>query len=244
MFSAAYHAVIYDPLLNVLVWLYSLVGDIGIAIILVTILIRLVLHPLSMKGARYQKVMQEIQPKLKQIQDNHKDDLVKQSEAMMALYQEHEVHPFSGFVLFVQLPVLIALYQIFGSLFKGSLAANLYSFVQVPASISGSFLGLLNLANPSIVLTCVAAGLQYLQVRMMGSQMTGGDDTQRAMMRFTSFLGPGLILLVFWKLPAAMGVYLITTTLITLYEQSLITRRLTNERLARISNRDGADHGV
>src|SRR5438128_1291763 len=116
-----YNWIIYQPILNALVFLYQTVAfhDLGLAIILLTVLIRLLLYPLFHKGVRYQMVMQHLQPQIKKIQDAHKGDYEKQTQALMALYKEHEVNPFSGFLLIlVQLPVLIALYHVFLSTAK------------------------------------------------------------------------------------------------------------------------------
>src|SRR3989344_3690094 len=115
---AIYDALIHDPLLGVLIFFYNTIAleDLGLAIIFLTVLIRLVLYPLFHKGLRHQAVMQNLQPKIKKIQDDHKNNKDKQMEAMFALYKEHNFNPFSGlFIIFAQLPVLIALYKIFSN---------------------------------------------------------------------------------------------------------------------------------
>src|ERR1700710_1498116 len=151
-----FYLVLYQPLVNALVFLYDTVAlhDLGLAIIFLTILIRLLLFPLFHKSARQQTVMQRLQPKLKAIQEEHKEDRAKQTEAMMALYREHQVNPFSGILfLLVQLPVLITLYHIFlSSLSAQAFAAALYHFVPAPNTLNTSFFGLINLSSRSIVM--------------------------------------------------------------------------------------------
>src|SRR3989344_4578938 len=164
-----YNTLIHDPLLNILIFFYNTIalGDLGLAIIFLTILIRLILYPLFHKGLRHQAVMQNLQPKIKKIQDDHKDNKEKQMEAMFALYKEHNFNPFSGFfIILAQLPVLIALYRIFLSVFKEGALNSLYSFVDKPEILNKLFLGLINLSEPSIFIVGFAALLQYFQGRM------------------------------------------------------------------------------
>ena len=94
-----FHTILYQPLFNALIFLYQYLSfhDLGIAIILLTIVIRLVLFPLFYKGAKDQAILQRLAPKIKEIQTNHKNDKQKQAKAMMDLYRQHKVNPFSGF---------------------------------------------------------------------------------------------------------------------------------------------------
>ena len=93
-----FNAIIYLPLYNLLVFVYDVLPfhDFGVAIIVVTLLIKFALFPLSKKQIESQKKMQEMQPKIKEVQNKHKDDKEKQSRALMELYKEHKTNPFSG----------------------------------------------------------------------------------------------------------------------------------------------------
>src|SRR3989344_5836869 len=114
MLSSLYNTILYQPLVNALVFFYNYFQDLGIAIILLTILIRLILFPVFYKSAKDQAIMQKIAPQLKEIQRNHKHDLGKQGKATMELYRQHRVNPLTQILLMaVQLPILIALYQVF-----------------------------------------------------------------------------------------------------------------------------------
>src|SRR3989344_5693043 len=110
-----FYTLLTQPLTNALVFFYNTIAleDLGLSIIFLTLAIRVLLYPLFHKSARYQMIMQKIQPKLKEVQKAHKEDKVKQTEAMMALYKEHNVNPFSGILfLVIQIPILLALYRI------------------------------------------------------------------------------------------------------------------------------------
>src|SRR5579872_2128083 len=127
-----YQLIFYRPILNALVFFYNTIGlkDFGLSIVLTTLLIRFILYPLFHKGARQQAVMQRIQPKIKKVQEIHRNDREKQTKALMELYKEHGVNPFSSILLLIiQLPILIALYRIILSNLSGGALTGLYSFV-------------------------------------------------------------------------------------------------------------------
>src|SRR5690349_21401501 len=115
MISAIFNAILYRPLYNGLVALTALVpgGDIGIAIILLTLIVRVILTPLSHKSVTMQSKMRMIEGHVKQIRIDHAEDKELQAKKIMELYKEHGINPFSSFLLLlVQLPILIALYWV------------------------------------------------------------------------------------------------------------------------------------
>jgi len=241
MITQIYDTILYYPLLNALVFLYNTValGDLGVAIILLTLAIRIVLYPVFHKSTRHQMVMQELQPKLKKIQTEHKKDMQKQSEAMMALYKEHRVNPFSGIgLLFLQLPILIALYQIFLNIFSPEAMNTLYAFVARPSELNSSFLGLINLAKSNMVVVGLAALLQYVQMRMSFPKKAPGEplSPEEKMSRRMAFIGPVLTIVIFYRLPAAIGLYWAATSLFSIAQQYIITKQLHKEKNEGLEN--------
>ncbi|MBI4085467.1 MAG: membrane protein insertase YidC [Candidatus Liptonbacteria bacterium] len=225
--------------MNILVVLYKTAAfyDFGLAIIFSTVLIRLILYPVFHKSAKHQLVMQKIQPKIEKIKEAHKDDKEKQLKATMDLYQEHGVNPFSGILLlFVQLPVLIALYQIFFTkLTHEVLSNNLYSFVGVPETFNTSFLGLINLEQSSILMVSSAAVLQYFQGKMMLPKIEEGrkPTAAEAMGRNMIYLAPVLTFVIFFKLPAAISLYWAVSSIFSILQQAAITRQLNSNEESR-----------
>jgi YidC/Oxa1 family membrane protein insertase len=133
--------------LNLLVWVYNLIPDIGVVIILLTLLIRLILAPSFHKSLKSQSAMTALQPKMNDIREKYKHDQQAQAKAMMDLYREHKINPFSSCLpLLIQLPILISLYFVFTKALSGNLG-ELYSFVHRPENLSPMFLGLLDLSN-------------------------------------------------------------------------------------------------
>ncbi|MEK7114568.1 MAG: YidC/Oxa1 family membrane protein insertase [Patescibacteria group bacterium] len=219
--SELFHKILYQPLFNVLVFLYQYLGDLGVAIIVLTILIRVVLFPLFYKGAKDQAIMQRLAPKIKEIQTNHKNNREEQAKALMGLYREHKVNPLSSFLLIlVQLPILIALYQVF---MKGlSVEAG---FLEL------TFLGLIDLSKKSAIIVGLAAVAQYFQGKLsiIKSEKLFKDLTPvERMGRQMIYLGPILtiIFLYFFNLPSAVGLYWLTTSLFSVIQQIIINKRL------------------
>lgn len=226
-----YDVIFKYPILNVLVFFYNTIAahDLGIAIIEVTLLIRLILFPLFHKGAKQQMLMQRIQPKVKKIQETHKNDREKQAQALLELYREHEINPFSSFLLLIiQLPILIALYRIFLTGLDASQFANLYPFVTAPASVNSVFLGFLNLRASNIILVLIAAVAQYFQARLAiyRNPNQGALSPAEKMARQMAFVGPLITILIFYRLPAAVGLYWLVTSLFSIVQQIFINRHL------------------
>src|ERR1700752_3286192 len=108
-----FNTILIHPLLNLLVFSYRYLPDIGAVIILLTVLVRLVLLPSFHKSMRHQRELQALQPKMQKIREEHKDDQAKQAEAMMELYKAHKVNPLSSCLpVLIQLPLLLALYRV------------------------------------------------------------------------------------------------------------------------------------
>ena len=239
MISNIFYVVLYQPLVNALVFFYNTIAfkDVGLSIILLTVAIRLLLYPLFQKSMKHQAILQSLQPKLKEIQESHKHDKTKQTEAMMALYKENNVSPFSSFgFLLIQLPVLIVLYRIFLKGFGQDLFSALYSWVSKPTGVENSLLGLINLAGPSIVMVVISAAAQYFQVKLSLPKDDGSPQAKAAKMM--AWIGPALTILIFYKLPAAVALYWLITSILSIGQQILVNKQLkSNEQLGTISKK-------
>ncbi len=232
--SNLFNEILYRPLFNALVFLYQYLSfrDLGIAIIFLTVIIRLILFPLFYKGAKDQTILQRLAPKIKEIQKNHKDDKEKQTKALLELYREHKVNPFSGFLLLlVQLPILIALYKVFLAGFSEKTLSVLYPFVSAPNSFSHSFLGIIDLGKANIFIVLAAAVAQYFQTKLAVPKtdkpfkdLSAAERMSRQMI----YLGPVLtiVFLYFLNLPSAVGLYWLTTSAFSAIQQVIINRRI------------------
>ncbi len=226
-----YQQIFYRPIFNILIFFYENFAwhDLGIAIILTTLLIRFILYPLFHTGAKQQMMMQRIQPKIKKIQELHKDDMQKQSQALMELYKEHGVNPFSSILLLiVQIPIMLAFYWVVREGFGTAQFVNLYSFIPQPQAVNSIFLGIVNLAQPSIILILLAAVAQYFQARLAiyRAPGSGAPSTAEKIARRMSFVAPLMTILIFYSLPSAIGLYWLVSSLFSVGQQYLINQHL------------------
>ena len=169
-FISAFNIILYQPLFNALVLFYKYLpgNDFGIAIIVLTILTKLIISPFAVQGIKSQKVLQELQPKVQEIQKKFGKDKEKQAKALMELYKNEKVNPLSGCLpLLIQLPIFIALYRLFWNGFQAEQMQHLYSFISNPGVINTSFLGILDLSQPSVILAILTGILQLVQTKMV-----------------------------------------------------------------------------
>lgn len=238
-----YTTFIYNPLYNGFVLLIDGLRsvswiDAGIIVILFTLIVRLILFPISKKAARTQVMMRLIEPELASIKEKYKDD--KQALALhtMELYKKSNINPFSSFILlFIQLPILFALYHIFYTSGNPTAPGNiLYSFVPVPPALGTHFLGIFDLTKSSVVLALVAAVAQFLVAHITAPPVRRNSDgtlsQESTMHMFTKFFMPVLIFLFGLKVISALAIYWTTSNLFMIGQELYIRKQLAREQAA------------
>jgi len=226
MISYLFNIILYQPLFNGLIFLYNVVPghDMGVSIIILTALIRLILWPLTDKSIKNQEVLTKIQPRIEEIKKKFKNNKEEQTKALMKLYSENKINPLAGFLpLLIQIPIIIALWRVFLNSFTLNLN-SLYSFIPAPVRVQSVFLGLVDLSHKSVVLAILAGVLQYFQTKMIMPAQTkgkpaGASDFSQIMSKQMLYFGPILSVIIFWSLPAALALYWIVVTLLTLLQQ-------------------------
>ncbi|NCA94456.1 MAG: membrane protein insertase YidC, partial [Sphingobacteriia bacterium] len=232
--TTIFHELIYQPIYNILIFVYDFFpgGDFGVAIIIVTVLLKAAMIPLSKKQIESQKRIQEIQPELKAIQEKYKNDKEKQTKEVMEFYKKNKINPFSGcFPIIVQIIFLIAIYRVIINISDAGLVVNngdLYSFVRNPGEINKTFLGVVDLLKPSIPIAILAAAAQFWQTKMMmfnkkkKEELSGGKnkkeenkepDFAEIMNKQMLFFGPLLTLFIGAKFAAGLSIYWLFSTL-------------------------------
>lgn len=222
-----FYITIYQPLFNLLIFLYNIVPfpDLGIAVILLTLIVKGALYPLGKKAVISQKQMEEIQPEIKKIQEKYKDKKEEQAQKIMELYKTRKVNPFSGILsLFIQLPILISLFQVFRKGLAVEEMKHLYSFISAPEVINYNFLGIVDLSSPNIFFAVLAAGGQYLQMKMMTKKKGKEEkkDTATAIQSQMMLFLPGFTFMILFSLPSVVGLYWIVTIAFTIFQQYII----------------------
>jgi len=231
---------IYYPIVNILVLLYNTValGDFGVAIIMLTIIVRLCLAPMSHKMLCQQATMQKIRPEMLEIQKKHKDNKEKQAALLMECYKKHKINPFYTFlVLLIQLPILWALFMVFTNGFNGQIAHILYPFISDPGVFNPISFGIINLNERNILFIALTAICQFIQIKLsIPSLKKEKTNELKTFMPSGNTMGIMLALLtvvVLWGLPAAVAVYWLTTTLFSIGQQFICNKSLKNAELKR-----------
>lgn len=235
-----YTTLFYQPLYNGLIFLMDVLpwADVGVAVILFTVLVKLILFPLSVRSVKTQLQMKRAEPELKTIRETHKDNREEVARKTLEVYRKYDIHPFAGFFLvLLQLPIIIALYRVF---YKGGLFVTntslLYSFVHAPISINPHFLGLIDVAKSNIWLAVLAAVSQFFQVRFSvpapkarSENPSFQEDLARSMSLQMRFVLPAFIFFIAWKLAGAIALYWITSNLFMIGQELYIRRRYKKE---------------
>ena len=229
-----FHDIFVRPLFNVLIFLYNTVPgqDIGLAIIGLTVLVKIVLWPLTHASLKSQRALQKLQPKLKALQEQFKEDRERLSKELMRLYSEERVNPLSSCLpILIQLPVLIGLYRVLSAGLKNTGFADLYTFVSNPGVIDPTFFGVVDLAQRSIPLAILAAALQYWQMRMLQTNQppksvadkkgTADEEMLAAMNQSMKYFMPIMTLIISITLPGGLALYWVAVNALTILQQKI-----------------------
>lgn len=179
-------------------------GSYGLAILMITIIVRSAILPLTIKQVRSSREMQKIQPLLNELKKKYKDNPQKQQEETMKIFQEHKINPLAGCMpVLIQMPVFIALYN------------SIYMNSEVHGH---EFLWLqLGQADPYYLLPIIAALTTFIQSKMMPTQMEGP-------MQFLMLVFPVLIFVMSMSFPSALPLYWVYSNIFTIVQNFFLYR--------------------
>lgn len=228
-----WETLIYNPIYNSLIFVAQNITwqDVGLAVILITILIRFVLYPISKKSVVSQLAMKKLQPKIDEIKAKK---LSKEDEAkeIFALYKTEKINPFSGCLyILIQLPFLIALYLVF--MHGINQPEHLYSFLTTEG-LDVMFLNVIDITKPYLFLAILAGITQAVQAFMMpkpsapvGSEQGFQAQLSKSLSIQTRFILPIIIIFIASKLSAAVSIYWIVTNIFSITQDFYIRRKFT-----------------
>ncbi len=232
-----FHSIVYVPIYNLLIFLVDIVpgGDIGIAVICATIIVRLAILPLTFSQLRTARASRALQPEMKKIQALYKEDPEKRGRETLALYKKYGINPFAGILTaLLQFPILIGLYLVFQSHTLSTVDTSLlYSFVSVPSQVSPLFLGIFAVAGTSLLLAALAAAFQCIQIWYSipvppKSDKPGTDmqeDFARVMALQMRFLLPIFIGIAAFYTSSAIALYFITGAVVGIVQEFIVRRQ-------------------
>jgi membrane protein insertase, YidC/Oxa1 family, C-terminal domain len=207
--------VLAGPLLDLLRFIYGLVGNYGVAIIILTIIVRLVLFPLTFKGMKSMKRMQQLTPRMKKLQEKYKNNKEKLNKEMMDLYRKNKVNPLGGCLpLLLQIPVFFALYSSLSSAVELRHAPFIF--------------WISDLSQPDgLGITPLLMGVSMYIQQKMTPQTAMMDSTQVKIMQMLPF-----IFTVFsFTFPSGLTLYWVTSNILSIAQQQIINRIKTPEML-------------
>jgi len=224
--------IFFQPIYNLLIFIYDNIPNIGIAIIIVTLIVKLVLYPLNNKTLKSQKKLQGLHSKIKEIQDKYKDNKEKAAMEIMELYKKEGVNPFSSCLpMIIQLPFIYALYKVFQVGFETETFKYLYPFITKPESINTFFLGI-NMSEPSFLIALLAGIFQFLHAKQMTSLQKNNnnplnkdkkDDSMAALMgKQMTYILPFITIVIGMSFPAGLVFYWLVFTIFSIIQHYLV----------------------
>ncbi|MBI2038806.1 MAG: membrane protein insertase YidC [Candidatus Niyogibacteria bacterium] len=240
--AGIFNEVFYRPLLNALVVLTGVLPfhDLGLAVILLTILVRFLMFPFSHRPMVAQHKMKMIEPELQKIRERVKEREAQAKETM-ALYKRHGINPFAGIVSVIfQIPLFLALYWVFSK--SGAIdPQSLYSFVALPDGIHTEFLGIFELTERSIVWAAFAGLSQFIHMKLTNhpTSATGAKSDFGKAFSFQMTYGmPFIIFFVSLSFPAAVSVYWTVSNIFSTVHEGFVRRKLRTQNAHEARDRE------
>ena len=237
MIGALFHTIIYNPIYNGLVYFIDVLPshDAGVAVIIMTLIVRVILFPLSRRAIQAQIAMKKVAPEIEAIKAKLKDKPAEQGPAIFALYKERNIKPFAGLLLMlVQLPILIGLYWAFthGGLPKIN-TAILYAFVHAPDGVNMHFLGIVDMSKRNIVLALLAMITQFTYTRLsMGprgektaAEESFSNDMAKSFDLQARYVLPLMVGVIAFSIAAAAPLYWVTSNIFMICQELATGRR-------------------
>ncbi|MBT5346988.1 YidC/Oxa1 family membrane protein insertase [bacterium] len=231
IFSKIWNDLIYQPLFNLLILIVSFSPNLnlGIAIIILTLVLRAILHKQNKKAMIAQKKLSKIQPKLNEIRNKYKDDQQKMAQETLKIWSQEKINPLSSLTpMLVQFPILIGLFYVIQgvlNLDNQYLIYDALSHIKLQ-DIGTQFTSLIDLKKTNkIILPIIVASLQFTQMYMtLPKTNDKTDSTQKGIQNGMLYFMPALIAVVTATLPSGVGLYWGTSTLVGICQQYFINK--------------------
>lgn len=241
--------IVYTPIYNGLVFLIDTLpgGNVALAVILITIIVKLVLFPISMRAYRTQIAIKSFNNEINELKNKFKNDKNKQAEAIMNFYKEKKINPFASIlVLLIQIPVIFSLYYIFARGGFPSLHSELiYSFVPTPEIVNTTFIGMFDLAEKSVFFAALVGITQFFQMKIampnlpqkkgkMGESFK--DDMARGMQFQMRYIMPLFITFIAYNISLAVSLYWITSNAFAIGQELYLRKKFSKNRDTEVDN--------
>ncbi len=242
MFSYLFNTILYNPIYNLLVFLIDIIpgGDVGLAVIFLTIIVKLVLFPVSLGAVKTQMKMRLVEPELRKIQETYKDKKEELAMKTFEVYRKNKINPFSSIVvLFIQIPVIFALYF---AIWKGLPVIKtdiLYSFISNPSQISMNFLGLIDVSQSKVFILALIAGItQFYQAKLAmpalikketssdSKEISFKDEMMKGMHVQVRYVLPVITFFIAYGLISVVAIYWTISNIFAIGQEYYIRKRI------------------
>lgn len=237
-----FNTLFYNPLYNALVFLIDVIpgGDVGLATIVLTCVVKFILFPLSKQATKTQLLMKKYEPEMKKIQEQYKNNKEELARKTLEFYRSNNINPFASFFLIlIQLPIILALAFVF---YRGGLpvinTGILYSFVPTPITVDTVFIGLFDITKTSLILSVLTGVAQFIQIRLSVPPMekkdetkeqTFGEDFARSMNMQMRYVMPIFMFIVCLNVSGAVALYWITGSIFMIAQELYLRKTVKNK---------------
>lgn len=234
---AFFKTIVYTPLYNILVLILNIPWvDAGVATVVLTVLVKVVLYPLAKQATVAQIKMKEKEGELALIKTKYKD---RQEQAVktMEFYKINKINPLSSILtVIIQIPIIFSLYFIFLKAGLPNINADLlYSFVKIPTSVSMNFLGILDISQKSIILAILAAVSSFWQMHLASKTTNqnqtslatkpGSEDFSKMMVKQMKYTMPIIVFFISWKISGVVALYWFVSNLVGIIQDAYVRKQ-------------------
>ena len=211
---------------SVMIFLFSLIPNYGVVVVLFAILIKLVTYPLMAKQLRSSKKMQEISPTMNKIKTKYKNNPTLQQQKMAALFQEHKINPLAGCLpLLIQMPVLMSVFMVFRNTIEFRGESFFLWINDLSAADTLLYLGEIPI---NILPFLMSASMYYTMKLSSANQPAGGDPAQEATQQMMKYMFPGMMFFLFYSFPSGLNLYYLCFNVMQIAQQKIINNETSN----------------
>ena len=209
---------------SIMIFMYGLIPNYGVVVVLFAILIKVVTYPLMAKQLRSSKKMQEINPLLNNIKNKYKNNPTLQQQKIAALFQENKINPLAGCLpMLIQMPVLMSVFMVFRNTIEFRGESFVFWISDLSAADTLFFIGEIPF---NVLPFLMSASMYYTMQAGMANQPSGGDPAQEATQKMMKYMFPGMMFFLFYSFPSGLNLYYLCFNIMQIAQQKIINKEV------------------
>ena len=206
---------------SIMIFIYGLIPNYGVVVILFAVLIKLITYPLMAKQLRSSKKMQEINPLLNSIKIKYKNNPTLQQQKIAALFQEHKINPLAGCLpMLIQMPILMSVFMVFRNTIEFRGESFVFWINDLSAADTLFEVG----GIPINILPFLMSASMYYTMQLSAPSAPGGDPAQEATQKMMKYMFPGMMFFLFYGFPSGLNLYYLCFNLMQIFQQKIINK--------------------